>query len=62
MCGLTTTTLDGLISLASSQLIDLDYVESVPEPTYTIIPNQRAQVVTYNQDPAIASDVAEALH
>ncbi|XP_014555675.1 hypothetical protein COCVIDRAFT_38548 [Bipolaris victoriae FI3] len=62
MRGLTTTTLGGLISLASSQLIDLDYVESVPDPTYTIIPNQRAQVVTYNQDPAIASDVAEALH
>ena len=61
MRGLTTTTLGGLIGLASSRLIDLDYVESVPDPTYTIIPDQRAQVVTYNQDVAIASDVAEAL-
>ncbi|KAJ6193185.1 LOW QUALITY PROTEIN: hypothetical protein J3E72DRAFT_398302 [Bipolaris maydis] len=61
LCGLTTTTLGGLISLASSRLIDLDYVESVPDPTYTIIPDQRAQIVSYNQGAAIDSDVVEAL-
>ncbi|EUC44518.1 hypothetical protein COCMIDRAFT_6128 [Bipolaris oryzae ATCC 44560] len=61
MLGLTTTTLYGLIVLVSSRLIDLDYVESVPDPTYTIIADQRAQVVSYDQDAAIASDVAEVL-
>jgi hypothetical protein len=61
MRGLTTTTLSGLIGLASSQLIDLDYVETVPDPTYTIIPDQRSQVVPYNQDAAIASVVAVAM-
>jgi hypothetical protein len=43
-------------------LIDLDYVNALPDPTYTIIPDQKSQTVTYNQATAIASVVAEALH
>lgn len=61
MRGATITALAGLASLASTQSIDLDYVNSLPDPTYTVIPDQRAQTVTYNQATAIASVVAEAL-
>jgi hypothetical protein len=62
MRGITFVTLAGLSSLVSSQLIDLEYVNAQPDPTYTIIPDQRSQVVPYNQATAIASVVAEALH
>lgn len=61
MRGLTIAALTGLSSLASSQLIDLDYVESLPDPTYTIVPDERAQTVPYNQATAIASVVAVAM-
>ena len=61
MRGSTITALSGLASLSSAQLIDLFYVNSLPDPTYTIVPDQRAQTVTYNQATAIASVVAEAL-
>lgn len=61
MRGLTIAALTGLSSIASSQLIDLDYVESLPDPTYTIIPDERAQTVPYNQATAIASVVAVAM-
>lgn len=57
----TITALAGLTSLVSAQSIDLDYVNSLPDPTYTIIPDQRGQTVTYSQATAIASVVAEAL-
>lgn len=61
MRGLTLTALAGLGSVASCQSIDLAYVNAQPDPSYTIIPDQRAQAVTYNQDSAIASVVAVAL-
>lgn len=61
MRGLTIAALAGLSNLASAQLIDLDYVESLPDPTYTIVPDERAQTVTYNQATAIASVVAVAM-
>jgi hypothetical protein len=61
MRGLTTATLSGLVGLASSQLINLDYVDSLPDPTYTIVPDQRTQTVPYNQDGAVASVVAVAM-
>ena len=61
MRGATITALAGLASLVSAQSIDLEYVNSLPDPTYPIIPDQRAQTVTYNQATAIASVVAEAL-
>jgi hypothetical protein len=53
--------LAGLGSVVSSQSIDLAYVNAQPDPTYTVVPDQRAQIVTYNQDSAIASVVAVAL-
>lgn len=62
MRGITFVTLAGLSSFATSQLIDLEYVNAQPDPTYTIIPDQKSQVVPYNQATAIASVVAEALH
>ncbi|KAH6613051.1 hypothetical protein C7974DRAFT_428779 [Boeremia exigua] len=61
MRSLTIATLAGLSSVVSSQVIDLAYVNAQPDPTYTIVPDQRAQTVTYNQDSAIASVVAVAL-
>lgn len=53
--------LTGLGSIVSSQSIDLAYVNEQPDPTYTVVPDQRAQTVAYNQDSAIASVVAVAL-
>lgn len=61
MRGVTITALAGLASLVSTQSIDLDYANSLPDPTYTVVPDQRAQTVTYNQATAIASVVAEAM-
>lgn len=61
MRGAAITTLTGLASLVSAQSIDLEYVNSLPDPTYTILPDQRAQTVTYDQATAIASVAAEAL-
>lgn len=52
--------LAGLSTLASTQLIDLTYVESFPDPTYTIVSDVASQTVTYNQDAALASAAAEA--
>jgi hypothetical protein len=62
MRGITFVTLAGFRSFVSCQSIDLDYVNAQPDPTYTIVPDQRSQVVPYNQATAIASVVAEALH
>jgi hypothetical protein len=61
MRSLTIAALAGLGSVVSSQSIDLAYVNAQPDPTYTIVHDQRAQTVTYNQDSAIASVVAVAL-
>jgi hypothetical protein len=61
MRSLTIAALTGLSGIVSSQSIDLNYVNAQPDPTYTVIPDQRAQTVTYNQDSAIASVVAVAL-
>jgi hypothetical protein len=61
MRSFTIAALAGLGSVVSSQTIDLAYVEAQPDPTYTIIPDRRAQTVTYNQDSAIASVVAVVL-
>lgn len=61
MRSLTIAALAGLGSVVSSQSIDLGYVNAQPDPTYTVVPDQRAQTVAYNQDSAIASVVAVAL-
>lgn len=61
MRGSIVIALAGLTSTVSAQSINLDYVNSLPDPTYTIIPDQRAQTVTYNQATAIASVVTEVL-
>ncbi|KAH5641617.1 hypothetical protein HBI51_134850 [Parastagonospora nodorum] len=58
---LTIAALAGLGSVVSSQSIDLAYVNEQPDPTYTVVPDQRTQTVAYNQDSAIASVVAVAL-
>lgn len=61
MQSLIVAALAGLGSVVSAQSIDLAYVNAQPDPTYTIVPDQRAQTVTYNQDSALASVVAVAL-
>lgn len=61
MRGITITALAAFSGLAYAQLIDLDYVNALPDPTYTIALDQKSQVVPYNQATAIASVVAEAL-
>lgn len=45
--------------LASSQLIDLAFIESQPDPTYTIATDQVSQNIPYNQAATIAQDGAE---
>lgn len=57
----TIATLAELSSVVPSQSINLAYVNVQPDPTYTIVPDQRAKAVTYNQDLAIASVVVVAL-
>lgn len=52
--------LAGFSALASAQLIDLEYVDSLPDPTYTIVSDVASQTVSYNQDAALASAAAEA--
>lgn len=59
--GLTIAALAGVSSFSYAQLIDLDYVNALPDPTYTIALDQKSQTVPYNQATAIASVVAQAL-
>lgn len=61
MRSLTLAALTGLSGFVTSQSIDLAYVNAQPDPTYIVVPDQRAQTVAYNQDSAIASVVAVAL-
>jgi hypothetical protein len=56
----TLAALTGLGNLAASQLIDLNYVNALPDPTYTIASDRASETVPYNQNAAIASAVQEA--
>ncbi|KAJ4317417.1 hypothetical protein N0V94_004949 [Neodidymelliopsis sp. IMI 364377] len=51
----------GLSDLVHPQLIDLDYINAQPEPSYSIIVDKPSQTITYNQTEAIAADVADVL-
>jgi hypothetical protein len=50
----------GLSNLAASQLIDLNYVNALPDPTYIIASDRASETVPYNQNAAIASAIQEA--
>jgi len=56
----TLAALTGLGNLAASQLIDLNYVDALPDPTYTIASDRASETVPYNQNAAIAYAVQEA--
>jgi hypothetical protein len=51
--------LAAVASLATAQVIPLDFLNSVPDPTFTIALDQPAQTITYNAAAVIASDAAE---
>jgi hypothetical protein len=56
----TLAAIAGQCLLASAQLIDLDFVNSEPDPTFTIALDAPSQTVTYDRASAIAHDRAEA--
>lgn len=52
--------LSGFSSLVSAQDIPISSIDSLPKPTYTIVPDKTSQAVGYNQDATIESDVHRA--
>jgi hypothetical protein len=51
----------GLSNLVHPQLIDLDYINAQPDPSYPVVVDKPSQTITYNQTEAIAADVADVL-
>jgi hypothetical protein len=56
----TLAAIAGQCLLASAQLIDLDFINAEPDPTFTIALDAPSQTITYNRASAIAKDHAEA--
>jgi hypothetical protein len=50
--------LAALAGLASAQVLDLDFLNAIPDPTFTIALDQPAQTIAYNPAAVIASDAA----